>query len=129
LPPGTPGGQIDGIRPAIQIVGLCLLFAACRWAVARTHLPFPPGLLGLLLLLVLLFSRLLSESQVASGADALLRILGALFVPAGIGVVRHLDLLWTHGPALLLVLLVSLVLGQLAAGLAAKAVDGSRERR
>jgi len=106
-----------------------LLFAACRWVVARTHLALPPGLMGLLVLLALLLSRLVSESQVGAGADALLRILGALFVPVSIGAVRHLGLLWTHGSALVLVLLVSLVLGQLAAGLAARLVDHPRVRK
>jgi holin-like protein len=116
-------------RIAVQVLALSLLFAGCKWAIARTGLPFPPGLLALLLLLGLLLSRTISESQVAAGADAFLRVLGALFVPAGIGVIRHLDLLRARGLAMVLVLLVSLVLGQLAAGLVATAAAPPGERK
>jgi holin-like protein len=117
------------IRAAVQVLALCALFAACQWLVARSHLPLPPGLLALGLLLVLLLSRAVPEERVGEGADALLRMLGVLFVPAGIAVIRQLDLLRAHGLALAAVLVISLVLGQLAAGLAGEWVGRAKERR
>jgi putative effector of murein hydrolase LrgA (UPF0299 family) len=69
------------------------------------------------------------EERVGHGADALLRVLGALFVPAGIGVIRQLDLLRAHGLALAAIVVVSLALGQLAAGLAAEWVARIGGRR
>jgi holin-like protein len=117
------------VRIAVQVLALSLVFAGCKWLIARTGLPFPPGLLALLVLLGLLMIGTISERQVEDGADAFLYVLGALFVPAGIGVVRHLDLLRERGLALVAVLLVSLILGQLAAGFAAKAVDRPGERK
>ena len=117
------------LRAAVQVLGLCAFFGACQWLGARTHLPVPPGLMALGILLALLLSAALSEERVGHGADALLSVLGALFVPAGIGVIRQLDLLRAHGLALTAVLILSLVLGQLAAGLAAEWVGRARERR
>jgi holin-like protein len=117
------------LRVAVQVLGLCALFGACQWLVARIPLPVPPGLLALGLLLLLLLSGAVSEERVGHGADALLGVLGALFVPAGIGVIRQLDLLRAHGLALAAVLILSLVLGQLAAGLAAEWVGRAKERR
>jgi holin-like protein len=111
------------LRTGLQLVLLGGLFEACRWAVARTGLPVPPGLLALVLLIVLLLARAVPERAVARGGDALLRILPVLFLPPGIGVVRELHLLRGHGPALALVLGVSLVVGQLVAGRVAEAAQ------
>ena len=101
---------------AVQIAGLCLLFAGCQWAVARLHLPVPAGLLALVLLLAALLLRVVPESAVGEGADFLLTILGALFVPAGLALVRQLGALRTHGVALLATLLSALFVGQVVAG-------------
>jgi holin-like protein len=101
---------------AVQIAGLCLLFAGCRWVVDRLHLPVPPGLLALALLLAALLLRGLPESAVAEGGDLLLKILGALFVPAGIGLLRQANALRTHGLALAAALLSALFVGQVVAG-------------
>jgi holin-like protein len=101
---------------AVQVAGLCLLFAGCRWVVLRLHLPVPPGLLALVLLLAALLLRVLPESTVGQGGDFLLKILGALFVPPGLALVRQLDALRAHGLALAVTLLTALFLGQVVAG-------------
>jgi holin-like protein len=109
------------LRTGLQLVLLGLLFAGCSWLVARTRLPVPPGLLALLLLIGLLLVRAVPEQAVGSGADALLRILPVLFLPPGIGILRELHLLQGHGVQLAVVLLASLVVGQLVAGTVAEA--------
>jgi holin-like protein len=101
---------------AVQIAGLCLLFAGCQWVAARLHLPVPPGLLALVLLLVALLLRVVPESAVDEGGDLLLKILGALFVPPGIGLVKQFGLLRAHGVALVVALLTALFVGQIVAG-------------
>ena len=52
----------------------------------------------------------------AKGGDLILTILGALFVPPGIGLVRQLGLLRAHGVALVTAALVALFVGQIVAG-------------
>ena len=116
------------VRTALQLVLLGALFAACSWIVARTHLPVPSGLLALLVLMALLLLRVVPEKTVGSGADALLRILPVLFLPPGIGLVRELHLVRGHGLQLAVVLVASLLVGQLAAGTLAEAAV-RRERR
>ena len=116
------------VRTGLQLVVLCGLFALCQWVVSRTGLPVPAGLLALLLLMALLLARAVPEAGVGSGADVLLRILPVLFLPPGIGVIRELPLVRGHAFGLALVLVGSLVVGQLVAGTVAQAaVD--RERR
>jgi holin-like protein len=119
---------VTALRTGLQLVVLGALFAGCQWLVARTGIPVPPGLLALLLLIALLLSRVLPERGVDRGADLLLRFLPVIFLPPGIGVIRELHLVRGHGLGLVLVLLASLIVGQLVAGRVAQAVV-DRERR
>lgn len=109
------------IRTGLQLVFLGALFALCSWGVARAGAPLPAGLLALLVLMALLLTRALPEEAVGSGADALLRILPALFLPPGIGIVRELHLVRGHALGLVVVLVGSLVVGQVVAGVVAEA--------
>lgn len=77
-------------------------------------LPVPGPVLGMALLLVgcLLSPRL--AARVMPTAQGLLVHLSLLFVPAGVGVISHLDVLGGAGPALLLVLVISTALALVA---------------
>jgi putative effector of murein hydrolase LrgA (UPF0299 family) len=80
-------------------------------------MPVPGPVLGL----VLLFAGLMAterlqkagnavDDAVAPVADGLLGNLALLFVPAGVGVIRHLDVFAAHGPAIGLALVGSTAL-------------------
>ncbi len=73
-------------------------------------LPLPGPVVGLLLLLLALrLPRL--RPVVGAAADALLPHLSLLFVPVGLGVITHLDLVRQYGWQLLLVLIASAWIG------------------
>ncbi|QFI77147.1 CidA/LrgA family protein [Bradyrhizobium betae] len=105
-------------------LGLILLCQLIGEAVARgLGLPLPGPVLGLLLLLVLLLVRdrfkwlalgPLDNNGVETASEGLLAHLSLLFVPAGVGVVQKLDLLASHGIAIILVLAFSVVVTLLA---------------
>ncbi|HUM13716.1 MAG TPA: CidA/LrgA family protein [Myxococcaceae bacterium] len=116
------------IRTALQLVLLGALFALCRWAVERSGVPVPAGLVALVLLTALLLTRAVPERAVGGGADALLRILPALFVPSGIAVLRELPMLRGHLLSLVVVLVASVMLGLLVAGVVGQAA-ANRERQ
>ena len=62
--------------------------------VAVTGVPLPGPVLGMLVLLaVLAWRRPLDDSPVVRACDGLLRHLGLLFVPAGVGVMGYTGLL------------------------------------
>jgi putative effector of murein hydrolase LrgA (UPF0299 family) len=105
-----------------MIRGMALLLV-CQLAgeiVSRVlGLPVPGPVLGL----VLLFAGLCiagrrgseaTEGDAARVADGLLQNLALLFVPAGVGVVNHLDLLATRGIALAVALIGSTALTLIA---------------
>ena len=116
------------LRTGLQLVVLGVLYAGCQWLVTRTGIPVPPGLLALLVLIGLLLTRAVPERAVDQGGDLLLRYLPVIFLPPGIGVIRELHLVRGHGLGLVAVLLGSLVVGQLVAGLVGQAM-ANREKK
>ncbi len=78
---------------------------------ARTlGLTLPGPVLGMVFLLIALVLIPRLAALVRSAADGLLAHLSLLFVPAGVGVVGHLDRLGTSGGPILLAIVVSTVL-------------------
>lgn len=69
-------------------------------------LPFPGPVVGMLLLVMALRFPLVRE-PVQAAAGFLLAHLSLLFVPVGVGVITHLDLLRDYGFKLMLVIAVS----------------------
>lgn len=105
-------------------LGLILLCQLIGEVVVRgLGLPLPGPVLGLLLLLILLLMRdrfsilalgPLRNDGVEGASKGLLSHLSLMFVPAGVGVVQKLDLLASHGIAIILVLAASVVITLLA---------------
>lgn len=73
-------------------------------------LPFPGPVIGMALLFPALWWRPLRE-PVEQAAGFLLGHLSLLFVPVGVGVITHLDVLREHGLGLILVVVLSTWIG------------------
>ncbi|MBU6260697.1 MAG: CidA/LrgA family protein [Burkholderiales bacterium] len=107
---------------ALRGLALLLLFQAAGEALAHgLALPFPGPVLGLALLLPALGWAPLRQ-PVAAMADLLLANLSLLFVPVGVGVITHLDLVERDGWRLLLVIVVSTWVGLAVTALVLKAL-------
>ena len=96
----------------------CLLL--CQSAgelIARgASLSLPGPVVGMLILLLALnFERV--RSPVAAAAEALLSHLSLLFVPVGVGVIAHLQLMSDFGARLLVVVVLSTWVGMAATAL------------
>ena len=92
---------------ALEGLALLLLLQSAGELLSRAlHLPFPGPVVGLLLLLPALNWRAV-QHRVGAVAEFLLAHLSLLFVPVGVGVMTHLELLQQHGLRLLAVLVVS----------------------
>jgi holin-like protein len=97
------------------------LLICCQFAgevIARgVSLPLPGPVLGLLLLLAYLVVRgRAPDPDLAITSGWLLRYLGLLFVPAGVGVITQLDILGENWLPLLVAIPVSTLLGLLTTG-------------
>lgn len=73
-------------------------------------LPFPGPVIGMMLLLLALRAPMVRE-PVAACANFLLSHLSLLFVPVGVGVMTHLDLVGQYGARMLLVIVLSTWIG------------------
>ncbi len=95
--------------PALATLLACQL--AGEITVRALGLPLPGPVLGMLLLAALLlgFPRLVQA--IRTTAEGLLSHLSLLFVPAGTGIVAHLDRLGPDGPALAAAIVGSTVIG------------------
>ena len=88
---------------------LCLQLAG-EALVRAIDSPLPGPVIGLALLFVWLFAKLPLPQATHETADAILKHLSLLFIPAGVGVVQQLPLLGSEGWKLLLIILVSIAL-------------------
>lgn len=88
-----------------------LLLLACQLAgeltVRLAALPLPGPALGMALMAGLMIARPAIAESVRPAAQGLLTHLSLLFVPAGVGVVAHLDRLGRDMPAFVVVLALS----------------------
>lgn len=86
-----------------------------------THVGLPGPVLGMLLLLGLLRWPPV-RAPVQAAANALLAHLSLLFVPVGVGVMTHLDLIATYGLRLGVAVLLSTVIGLAVSALVLQAL-------
>lgn len=70
----------------------------------------PGPVLGMALLLIFFMAVPRVAKAIQPTAQGLLSHLSLLFVPAGVGIVGHMDRMGTDGPAILLALLISTAL-------------------
>jgi holin-like protein len=126
--PHARGGQLKGL----QGLALLLLFEAAGEALTHSlRLPFPGPVVGLVLLLPALGWRQIRE-PVEAAAEILLAHLSLLFVPVGVGVITHLDLVSRYGAQVLAVILVSTWAGMAVTALVLRGLlpdDSSAEDR
>ena len=92
----------------VQGLLIVLLFQLLgELTVVSLSLSVPGPVLGMVLLLLLLLNRKQVPASLRSVADALLTNLALLFVPAGVGLILHFELLSTEWWIILLALVVS----------------------
>lgn len=85
--------------------------------VRAVHVPVPGPVVGMLLLFVTLLVRRGIPGELESTAQRLLQHLSLLFVPAGVGIMVHLQLLQTEWLPILATLLASTAVTLLATAL------------
>ncbi|MDZ7708431.1 MAG: CidA/LrgA family protein [Trueperaceae bacterium] len=109
------------------LVGGALLVAA--WVVGEgvaallPWAPLPGSLWGMLLAFAALEAGWLPEARIRRAAQALVRLLGLLFVPVGVGVVAYGELVAQHAVAIVVAIVAGSVITLLASAAAASATS------
>lgn len=82
----------------------------CDRLVSWLHLPLPANIIGMLLMLLLIITRILPLSWVKAGSNWLLAEMLLFFIPAVVAVVNYGDLLRVEGWRICLVIAISTLL-------------------
>jgi holin-like protein len=107
---------------ALRGLALLLLFQAAGEGLTLVlRWPFPGPVVGMVLLLFGLRWSWIREPARAM-AELLLAHLSLLFVPVGVGVITHLDLVSRYGPQLLAVIVLSTWIGMAVTALVLRAL-------
>jgi holin-like protein len=105
----------DSMVRAMMVLLLCQLAGTVVQQAAG--LPVPGPVLGLILLLIILIRQNGASAHLHDTANGLLKYLGLLFVPAGVGVITELPVLRDNALAILVAIPVSTIMGLLVTGL------------
>lgn len=97
----------NGLKIWLQVVMLSLIWFAADALVRLFNLPLPANLTGMLLLLLLLFSRMVKIEWLRLGASWLLAEMLLFFVPAVVVVVNYQEMMKQEGVKIALVLVIS----------------------
>jgi holin-like protein len=90
-------------------------------------LPFPPSVTGMVLLWISLERGWIPERSVRRAARLLVRYLGLLFVPIGVGIVAYLDLVRENLVVLVLTLTVGTVVAMAVTATVAHLLDARQD--
>lgn len=111
------------IRTIFQIVILYVFYLVGTWMVTVTGLPLPGSIIGLLLLSIGLFTKIINVKLIEAGASFLIGVLTIFFIPATVGIVNYPELLSSNGAKLILAVLCSSVLTIYITGVFTKYVE------
>ncbi len=117
------------MKQVLQFGVLCALYYAGDLMSRLARVPVPGSVIGLLLLLILLRTRVLREQHVGEAADFLVKIMPVLFLPITAGLLASYGLISAHIVGFLTVTLVSTVAVFAATGLAAQGVIRHARRK
>ena len=113
---------------ALRGLALLLVLQAAGEGVAHAlRLPVPGPVVGMVLLIAALRVER-ARAAVRAIAELLLTHLSLLFVPVGVGVITHLDLLAHSGLPLLVAIVVSTWIGMAVTALVLKRLLGADDR-
>ena len=92
---------------------LCIILAISYFAEVISYLlpfAFPSALIALFLLLLLLVCKIVKEKDIKEVSTFMLQNMAIVFIPAGVQVIKHLDLLSEIGLQLILICIITTVL-------------------
>ena len=105
---------------SVQILFLVLISKLGYFVAGFLSLPMPGNVLGMLFLLVLLWSGALPLHHIEKGSLLLVQHLALFVIPVAVGLMNFGDPLLENGLVILLALVVSLVVGVCVTGLVAQ---------
>ena len=89
-------------------------------------IPIPGNVLGMIILLAGLVTKVIKLSYIEDISEFLLKHLAFFFVPAGVGIISSLDILKGNWISILAIVFISTVLVTAATGITVQLIKGNR---
>lgn len=94
--------------------------------VTRFNLPIPSSILGMIILFILLMVKIIKLKWVEDVGNSLLDNLSVMFIPAGVGIVRELELFKGNIIQLAIIIFVSTLIVMVVTGYTIQALEGKK---
>ncbi|WP_026701338.1 CidA/LrgA family protein [Salibacterium aidingense] len=118
---------MDGIRMIVHIGILYLFYYAGVWIQETLNTVIPGSIIGMLLLLLFFYAKLVKPALIEKGANLLLSHMPLLFLPVTAGVMAHFSLFAGKGLILAVIAYISTLIVMLTAGWTAQWLVRRRE--
>ena len=107
----------------LQILGL-FVFTYLGDVISNfLKLPIPGSIVGLVLLFLCLYFKIIPERFIKEGAGFVLVILPLFFIPATVGIIQYPDFLSGKGVLLIVLIMVSTFLTMIVAGYTSQRIE------
>lgn len=107
------------IQICVQILIITTFFLIGNTIHSYAHLPIPGSVIGLVLLFLALYLRIISLKAVDVGAKLLTAELLLFFIPSAVGIMNYPDLFGIVGIKLIIIIFISTVFVMMGTGVTA----------
>ncbi|MFK9092908.1 CidA/LrgA family protein [Bacillus salipaludis] len=112
----------------VQVFILIVIYQIGNWMARIFHLPIPGNVIGIILLFMLLWLKVIKLEQIDLASGWLLKHLGFFFIPISVGLMTLGDIFITKGLSFFFVLIVSAIIGLFFAGKVTQTVMMKNEK-
>ena len=113
----------------LQVIGLFIFSYVGDWISSLLKLPIPGSIVGLLLLFLCLYFKIIPETYIKDGAGFILIMLPLLFIPATVGIIQYPDFLSGKGVILIGMVMISTFLTMIVSGYGSQFVEKRMKER
>lgn len=109
--------MVKSLKIIIQIGILYILYRIGEWISETFHLFLPGSVIGMILLIFLLFTRVMKLEWVDDGAGFMVKHLPFFFIPSTLGIMQYYGIFAGKGFLLIIIVLVSTIMVMAVSGL------------
>ena len=112
-----------------QIIALFIFSYVGDWISSLLKLPIPGSIVGLLLLFLCLYFKIIPETYIKDGAGFILVMLPLFFIPATVGIIQYPNFLSGKGVILIFIVMISTFLTMIVSGYGSQFIEKKMKER
>ncbi|MEC2077406.1 CidA/LrgA family holin-like protein [Metabacillus fastidiosus] len=121
--------QIRYVKAIIQIFFLYCIYLLGNWIHTTFKLVIPGSIIGMLILFILLYMRLIKIEWLKIGGSLLLAHMTLLFIPATVGIIDYLHLFSGPGFITIIIVLLSTIIVMLSTVMISEFILNRKENK